>query len=182
MNHSKIGIRHFLMLAIATAGVTSINAFAVAVPTIYAANSCNALGYGNVSGPRWDRGTFTYQEFDTDDQGLDAGVAATDGTFRLVCPITRVKVGSALGAKFFMFVSEISNNTETVSCTLTSRRPNGALVSTGTRTLNGGQANANNQLVLQRSISPSSTFGHYSLECETNDNDPRFQSYQLREF
>lgn len=161
--------------------VLSGTAMGQSVEKIYAGNSCNALSYDTDSGSFSNRGTWHYN--DSGNQSLDAGDAGTDDEYDVICPIVRQKVGSSAGAKFFVYVDEMTQPTDEFECTMTSRRPhNGALVSSGSRLRTGAQANSNDENVLARSIAPSSTFGHYSLECRTNDNDPAIHSYRIKEF
>lgn len=179
---NPIVIKRFFFTILLAAVFSASIVFAQTEERIYAMNQCSTLHFDSTSSSFNNKGSWHYSD-GSNDQSLDAGEPGADGFFRMVCPIVRQKVGSSAGAKFFVYVDDIDSVSEVVECTMTSRRPrNGALVSSATRTRNGGQANANQQLELARSVSPSSTFGHYSLECSSNDNDPRFHGYRIREF
>jgi len=170
-------LKEGLLVSFLIAATFSSTISAQSVERIYAGNSCNTKDYGEQS--FLDAGTWHY----SNNQSIDAGTAGADGEYEVVCPIVRQKVGSSAGAKFFVYVDDMVNPTDEVECTMTSRRPhNGALVSSGSRSRTGAQANLNDEVILARSIAPSSTFGHYSLECVTNDNDPAIHGYRIKEF
>lgn len=168
----------FSVLAILTFSlVVPGSAYGQAVERIYGATACRSIEHENSGTPGDFRVTHS------GDQSMDAGEAGDDGEYEIYCPVVRQKVGSSKGAKFYVFVDDLNVDADSFTCTMTSRRPhNGALVSSGSRTATGVTANSNGEALLARSINPSSTYGHYTLLCETNSFDPKVHGYRIREF
>ena len=167
----------FKSLILCGAGLFLLTAGAVqaqSVERIYAGNSCKAIAGAEATTGDW------LMVF-SGDESLDAGDPGSSGVARAVCPIVRQKINSSKGAKFFVyFTSTDWGFGDRVSCTMTSRRPhNGVLVSSGTRQ---NVNNSSQQQLLARSIAPSSTWGHYSLQCTSNTTFPEIQSYRIKEF
>jgi len=141
-------------------------AHAQSVERIYGANQCRVVS------DDINQGVFMYTNESITRRG------SLDNLPVVTCPVVRQKIGSAAGAKFWMYGNKGSDTYE-ADCTMTSRRPhNGALVSSGSRSTVGLPVGL---FRLARSIAPSSTYGAYSLSCEL-DQFPELYSYRIKEF
>ena len=147
--------------------VFSNSTFAQSVTRTYAANSCQVdqdLQTGRLIGRHL-----------VEDDSL---IPSTFFNVIIYCPIVRQKYGSA-GARFHLYTEQLLEDSK-ITCTITSRQPNGSLVSTASDSV---ERNPGVEVlhVLTASVSSSAINGYYSLSCITAGVF-KFHSYRVREF